>query len=200
MRHLLALSVILAGGCRNVASVAPVDLSSVRLPPGFHIDRFAGDLPGARSLALGAGGTVFVGTRDDVGEGRVYAVADRDGDGRAEATYIIAHGLFEPNGVAFRDGALYVAEVSRVWRYDGIEAALAFPPSPVLVSDAFPTDTDHGWKYLRFAPDGRLYIPIGSPCNVCLRDDPRYGSIMRMNADGSGLEIFARGIRNTVGF
>lgn len=200
-RALLVLALLVGGaGCRNVAGVAPVDLAAVRLPPGFSVSVYADNLPGARSLALGPGGTLFVGTRDDVGEGRVYAVADRDGDGRAEATYEIARGLFKPNGVALKGGALYVAEVSRVLRFDDIEARLAFPPAPVVVNDSFPTETDHGWKYLRFGPDGKLYIPVGSPCNVCERDDPRFGSIMRMEPDGSGLEIYARGIRNTVGF
>lgn len=105
-----------------------------------------------------------------------------------------------PNGVAFRDGALYVAEVNRVIRFDGIESRLADPGTPVVVNDGFPRDTHHGWKFIAFGPDGMLYIPVGAPCNVCERDDPRYASILRMRPDGTGLAIFAQGVRNTVGF
>jgi glucose/arabinose dehydrogenase len=105
-----------------------------------------------------------------------------------------------PNGVAFRDGALFVAEVSRVRRYDGIEARLKDPPNPAVVNDTFPRDTHHGWKFIRFGPDGYLYVPVGAPCNVCEEKDPRYASIMRLKPDGTGLELFAGGVRNTVGF
>jgi glucose/arabinose dehydrogenase len=199
----LAALVLAAAGCPNVAANRPVNLASVRLPPGFRIDVYAADVPGARSLALGSRGTVFVGTRDGGGGGRVYALVDSDGDQRADRTVIVAAGLTSPNGVAFRDGALYVAEIARVLRYDGIEAAVAAaatPPAPVVINDSFPRDFLHGWKYLRFGPDGWLYIPLGTPCNVCRPDDPRFGTILRMHPDGSGLEIFAAGIRNTVGF
>lgn len=195
----LLLSLAMCSGCPNVASNTQVDLSSVRLPAGFRIAVYASELPGARSLALGPSGTLFVGTRD-LGGGRVYAVVDRDGDQRADMTYTVASGLDSPNGVALRDGALYVAEISRVLRYDDIEARLASPPAPVVVSSAFPGDRHHGWKYLRFGPDGWLYVPVGAPCDNCERDDARYGTIMRMRPDGSDLQVYASGIRNTVGF
>lgn len=172
-------------------------LSSIKLPPGFHIVLYARDVEGARSLALGENGTLFVGSR---AEGKVYALQDTDGDFRADRRYVIARGLNSPNGVAFRNGALYVAEISRILRFDAIESHLANPPRPVVVNDSFPTEALHGWKFIRFGPDGYLYIPVGAPCNVCDRDDPRYASIMRMRPDGTGLEIFARGVRNTVGF
>jgi glucose/arabinose dehydrogenase len=141
---------------------------------------------------------VYVGTRDT--DGVVYAVRDTDGDGTADAVTTVARGLNMPNGVAFRDGALYVAEVHRVLRYDGIDDALGDPPDPVIVNDTFPHDRHHGWKFIRFGPDGRLYVPVGAPCNVCDPEDERYASLMRMNPDGAGLEVFAHGIRNTVGF
>jgi len=118
----------------------------------------------------------------------------------ADEVAVVADGLNSPNGVAFRGGALYVAEISRVLRFDHIEADPGHPPAPVVVNSSFPTDAHHGWKYIAFGPDGRLYVPVGAPCNICEQEDPRYASIMRMAADGSGLEIFARGIRNTVGF
>ena len=119
---------------------------------------------------------------------------------RADEVITIAHGLNEPNGVALRDGALYVAESSRVIRYDNIEDRLKNPPEPVVVSDNFPRQSGHEWKYLRFGPDGKLYVPIGAPCNICEPPDKRQASIARMNADGSDFEIFARGVRNSVGF
>ncbi len=139
----------------------------------------------------------FVGTRD---EGKVYAILDRNRDNIADEVHIIASGLNSPNGVALRGGALYVAEISRILRFDDIEARLKNPPQPVVVNSTLPKEKDHGWKFIRFGPDGMLYVPVGAPCNVCIRDDPRFASIMRMSPDGSGLEIFASGVRNTVGF
>ena len=172
------------------------DLAAIKLPPGFQISIYAEDVEGARSFAQGSHGTLFVSTRED----KVFALRDTNRDFRADEKFIIASGLFMPNGVAFRDGSLYIAEVNRVLRYDNIESNLASPPEPVVVTSAFPSDTWHGWKFIRFGPDGKLYIPVGAPCNVCEREDQRYATIMRMNIDGSGLEVFARGIRNTVGF
>jgi glucose/arabinose dehydrogenase len=130
----------------------------------------------------------------------VYAVVDRNKDQKADHMYLVARNLNMPNGVAFRDGALYVAEVSRILRFDKIEERLDNPPPPVVVHDTLPSDRHHGWKFISFGPDGLLYVPVGAPCNVCERDDERYASLLRMKPDGSGLEVFARGIRNTVGF
>lgn len=172
-------------------------LATIKLPIGFHIDLYASDVEGARSLCIGEGGTVFVGSR---AEGKVYALQDTDGDFRADRRYVIAHGLNTPNGVAFRNGALYVAEINRILRFDSIENRLSDPPQAVIVSDSFPSNPHHGWKFIRFGPDGYLYIPVGAPCNTCEENDPRYASIMRMRPDGTGLEIFARGVRNSVGF
>jgi glucose/arabinose dehydrogenase len=174
-----------------------VRLDLIRLPQGFKIDVYARNVENARSMAVGAKGSLFVGTRR---AGKVYAIVDRDGDGRADAVMTIAKGLNQPNGVAFRGGALYVAEISRVLRYDNIEERLTDPPKPVVVNDGFPRDKHHGWKYMRFGPDGLLYVPVGAPCNICNQGDERYATIMRMKPDGAGLEIFARGVRNTVGF
>jgi glucose/arabinose dehydrogenase len=168
---------------------------TIELPPGFRIDVYAGDVPGARSMALSPNGTLFVGTRD---EGKVYAITSKDAK-KADEVITIASGLHMPNGVAFRNGSLYVAEVSRILRYDDIEARLHDPPEPVVVYDRLPADEWHGWKFIRFGPDGKLYVPIGAPCNICEINDP-YATITRMNPDGSGFEIYARGIRNTVGF
>lgn len=174
-----------------------LELDQVKLPPGFSIEIYASPVPGARSLALGTDGTVYVGSRD---EGKVYALPNRSRGKTADAVITIATGLNMPNGVAFRDGSLYVAEVSRILRYDAIGSQLKNPPKPVVVSASFPKDRHHGWKFIRFGPDGLLYVPVGAPCNICEKKDPRYSSIMRMKADGSNLEIFAHGVRNTVGF
>ena len=168
----------------------------IELPPGFAISVYAENVPNAREMALGDGGTLFVGSRT---AGNVYAVVDADGDGRADRTVLIDSGLTLPSGVAFHQGALYVGAVSRVLRYDRIEERLDDPPEPVVVTDALPTNTHHGWKFIDFGPDGKLYVPVGAPCNVCVRQAP-YSSILRMNLDGSGMEVYARGVRNSVGF
>ena len=196
---LLAASLLLA--CSHGAPASPgsaplTSIAGIRLPPGFHIAVYA-DVPAARSLALGADGTVFVGTRTD---DKVYAVRDADGDHVAESVQVIASGLDTPNGVAYRDGDLYIAELSRISKLPSIDGKLAAPPKPVVVRDDLPSDAHHGWKYIAFGPDDKLYVPVGAPCNVCAKDDPRYASITRMNPDGSDFEVFARGIRNTVGF
>jgi glucose/arabinose dehydrogenase len=174
-------------------------LEQIKLPPGFAIEIYADGVPNARQMALGDKGTLFVGSRQ---ARSVYAVVDRDGDKKADQVYTIAKGLASPSGIAFRDGALYVAAISRVTRYDGIESKLESPPEPVVINDKLPAERGHGWKYLGFGPDGMLYVPVGAPCNVCDRsdDDERFATITRMKADGTGQEIFARGIRNTVGF
>ncbi|MAS37109.1 MAG: sorbosone dehydrogenase [Anaerolineaceae bacterium] len=170
-------------------------LDTITLPAGFAIDVYAADVTGARSMALGANGTVFVGTR----QGSVYALVDADGDHRADETLTIASGLNKPNGVAFRDGALYIAEISRILRLDDIESRLQNPPEPVLVTDAYPNNDYHGFKYIAFGPDDRLYVPVGVPCNVCAETED-YGILTSIQPDGSDYEVYARGIRNTVGF
>ena len=175
-------------------SVADERLATIRLPDGFVIEPFA-DVPNARQMAWGEQGTLFVGTRRD---GRVFAVTDGDGDGRGERVREIASGLQMPSGVAFRDGALYVGAVSTILRFDDIETRLDDPPAPVVVTDRLPSDQHHGWKVLGFGPDGYLYAPVGAPCNVC-RVDGYYGSVLRMRPDGSEIEVYARGVRNSVG-
>ena len=196
-RGLFLVAILMLLAAVPACSAADIRLAEVTLPPGFSIDLYAANVPGARSMAFGAKGTLFVGTR---GEGKVYALVDRNGDQRADEVITIARGLNMPNGVAFSDGALFVAEVSRVLRFDNIEERLKNPPRPVVVNESLPTKSHHGWKFIRFGPDGRLYVPVGAPCNVCEEKDPRFATIMRMNRDGRNLEIFARGVRNTVGF
>jgi glucose/arabinose dehydrogenase len=183
-------------GCSPARMQEGIHLDQIEMPPGFKISLYA-RVPGARSMALGAGGILFVGTRD---AGKVYAVLDNDGDHTADEIVVVAENLHVPNGVAVHDGSLYVAEINRVLRFDDIEADPENPGEAVVVNDSFPTDEHHGWKYIAFGPDSRLYVPVGAPCNICEREDQRYASIMRMAPDGRELEVFARGVRNTVGF
>jgi len=171
-------------------------LDSITMPAGFSIDLYA-RADGVRSLTLGPDGIVFAGSR---GTGNVYAIVDANKDGRAERVHVIARDLNQPNGVAYRDGALYIAEISRVLRIDDIAKKIGNPPKPVVVFDGYPTDQHHGWKFIAFGPDGRLYVPVGAPCNVCDEDNPVYASITRLDPAGTNMEVFARGIRNTVGF
>ena len=176
----------------------PVDfIHEIFVPEGFKIELFATDIINARSLARGPKGVFFVGSR---GEGSVYAVVDEDGDWKADTTYILASDLNMPNGVAYKDGDLYIAEVSRVSVMRNIAENLETPPNMETINDYFPTDKHHGWKYIAFGPDDKLYVPVGAPCNICLKNNEQYASIMRMNEDGSDLEVFASGIRNSVGF
>jgi glucose/arabinose dehydrogenase len=175
---------------------AELPLNDIKLPKGFSISVYA-EVENARSMALSPSGTLFVGNRN---EDKVYAVQDTDGDFKADKKYVLASGLTMPNGVAFRNGDLYFAEKNKIWKISKVESNLASPPKPELIYDKFPTDGSHGWKYIAFGPDGKLYIPVGAPCNICEPSEPIYASITRMNADGTGFEIFASGIRNTVGF
>jgi len=167
-------------------SVLPLD--KIELPKGFSIELFAYPVSGARSMSLSPSGTLFVGTRE---KGNVYAIKDNE-------TIILASNLNMPNGVAFKDGDLFVAEVNRVIIFKNIEMNLRNPTYHVLY-DNYPNESYHGWKFIRFGPDNNLYIPIGAPCNVCA-DENSFDSITRINSEGTNFEIFAKGIRNTVGF
>jgi glucose/arabinose dehydrogenase len=174
---------------------ADLPLHLIKMPKGFSISVYA-EVDNARSMALSPSGTLYVGNRNG---DKVYAVKDTDGDGKADKRWVIASGLNMPNGVAFKDGDLYVAEVSRIHKFAGIEGKLDAPGKSQIIYDQLPTETHHGWKYIAFGPDGKLYVPVGAPCNIC-EPKPIYASIHRMNADGSGLELYASGVRNTVGF
>jgi glucose/arabinose dehydrogenase len=177
------------------AAAAPgeIPLGKITLPPGFKIDLWASGISNARAMTWGANGTLFVSSRV---AGNVYAVVDKGGTREVKT---IAKGLNLPNGVAFRNGALYVAEISKISRYDGIESRLDNPPAPAVVYDILPRDVPHGWKYLAFGPDGKLYFNIGAPCNICMPPDT-HANISRINPDGTGFEYVARGVRNSVGF
>lgn len=178
-------------------SAFEASLAELRMPPGFHISLVTGRVPKARSLAVGAKGTIYAGTRQD---GTVFEVIDADGDWRADKVNRLVEGLFSPNGVAFRDGTLYIAEIHRLSKIERVEERATDEHVPTTtVAEVFPLKQHHGWKFIRFGPDGKLYVPVGAPCNVCAVEDP-YGTIHRINPDGTGLEVFAHGVRNSVGF
>ncbi|HEV8579682.1 MAG TPA: sorbosone dehydrogenase family protein [Thermoanaerobaculia bacterium] len=199
LRFFALLGVLLACAAPEAAQQpgGRLPLDRIKLPAGFSIAVFSDQVPGARSMTLSPKGILYVGTR---GPGKVYAVVDRNKDGRGDEVRTIASGLRSPNGVAWKDGALYVAEISRVLRFDGIDDRLTDPPKPKVVSDAYPSEGHHGWKFIRFGPDGKLYVPVGAPCNICDPDNPIYSTVTRLSPQGGKPEIFARGIRNTVGF
>jgi len=173
---------------------ADLPLNQIKLPKGFSISVYA-EVEDARSMALSPSGILFIGNK---GEDKVYAVKDTNGDGIADKKWILAKGLNMPNGVAFKDGDLYIAEVSKISKIKDVEKNLDSPKLEV-VYDKYPSDAHHGWKYIAFGPDGKLYVPVGAPCNICEPKDP-YASITRINADGTGMEVVQRGVRNTVGF
>lgn len=176
------------------AKTLPLD--KIKMPAGFVIEVYA-EVSNARSMAMSPEGTLYVGNRNG---DKVYAEMDVNGDYKADKRWVIASGLNMPNGVAVNDGDLYVAEVSRITRYDNIEANLGKAIKPTVVKDDFPTETHHGWKYIAFGPDGRLYVPVGAPCNICKSEKEIYASITSIKKDGSDLQVYANGVRNTVGF
>lgn len=178
-------------------SDAEAVLKKLRVPEGFVVSLYADNVPNARTLALGDNGVIYVGTRQ---QGSIYALQDTDADGVSDKRFELGKNLNLPNGVAFRNGSLYVAEINRIIRFDNIGKHLYDPPKPQIVYDQLPPDEHHGWKYLRFGPDNKLYTAVGAPCNICEPEKAIYGSLVRLNPDGSGFEILARGIRNTVGF
>ena len=188
---------VLGAGLGVSARQAPRPLGSLVLPAGFQADVFAENVGNARMMVLGPQGTVFVGSQY---AGNVYAVVDRDGDHKADRVVTIATGLRQPNGVAMRNGALYVATTSQILRFDDIEKHLDAPPAPVIVRDNLPNPNQgHTWKFIAFGPDDMLYMSVGAPCNVCA-SPPMVSAIVRMKPDGSNMEAFAEGIRNSVGF
>lgn len=176
----------------TVADKLPVN--KLKLPPGFKAEVWASGILDARGLRQGDKGTVFVSSLFVAG--KIYAVTDKGGKREVKT---IAEKLFLPNGIEFHKGSLYVATPKDITRYDNIEANLDNPPKPVMVYDKLPGDVPHGWKFIKIGPDGKLYVPVGAPCNICMPDD-KHAQIRRMNLDGSGEEVVANGVRNTVGF
>jgi glucose/arabinose dehydrogenase len=177
----------------------PVDklpLDKIKLPAGFKAEVWSSGHPGARTMVMGDKGTMFMGTRII---GRVYAITDQDGKRTAK---VLLQGLTQPNGLAFHNGSLYVFAINKVYRYDNIEDHLDNPPQAVELTANYnlPDTVHHNWKYVAIGPDGKMYVQVGSNCNICETNPGIHGQIRRYNLDGTGMEIVARGIRNTVGF
>ena len=194
-----ALTLLLGSllGASAAVDAKPLPLSKLNLPDGFVIEQYA-EVPNARQMTRGGEGVIYVGTRR---KGKVYAVVDNDGDHKSDEVHLIDSNLNMPSGLAYRDGDLYVGAVNKVLVYRDIDSQLADPPKAELLTDQLPGEQHHGWKYLGFGPDGKLYIPVGAPCNICLSKNPQFASILRMDVSKpEQLESYASGIRNTVGF
>jgi glucose/arabinose dehydrogenase len=176
------------------ADKLPVD--KIKLPAGFKAELWSSGHPGGRTMVQGPKGTIFMGSRVI---GRVYAITEKDGKREAK---VLLQGLTQPNGLAIKDGALYVFAINKVFRYDNIEDKLDNPGQGEELTEKFglPDTIHHNWKYVDFGPDGKLYVQVGANCNICELNPGTHGQIRRYNADGSGMEIVARGVRNTVGF
>jgi glucose/arabinose dehydrogenase len=175
------------------AAADKLPTAKLKVPAGFNIEVYASGMANARSLALGDKGTVFVGSRL---VGKVYAITNKDGKREVKTLY---SDMYRPNGVAFKNGTLYIAELSKVSKVDKIEDMLDSPPKPTMIYDSLPKDEAHGWKFIAIGPDNKLYVPVGQPGNNVLHDKD-HGQIRRINLDGSGAEVVAVGVRNTVGF
>lgn len=184
---------------RNVAPLpfgAPADklpVAELKLPKGFKVDVYAGGIPNARSLRLGDKGTVFVSNRV---LDKIYAVVDKNGKREVK---VIASGLDRPNGLAFHQGTLYIAEGTRISKLEKIEDNLDSPPKPVVIYSDFLNHQSHGWKFMALGPDNMLYVNVGSPCNIC-EPPATNGQLRRISLDGSKAEVYVRGVRNSVGF
>lgn len=191
MRYALAAWLLMMAS----AQAAPLPVSSLVLPPGFRIELFA-RVPNARQMTLGKT-MLFVGS---MREGKVYALPLNAPPRATRRPVVIADGLEMPVGVAYRNGDLYISAVSRILRLRDVEARIQRPGTPDVVSDAYPDETHHGWKFIAFGPDGRLYVPVGAPCNVCEPDPARYATLTALDVTSGRIEVIARGVRNSVGF
>ena len=180
-------------GKLTATPASEIPIGSFKLPPGFRAEIWATGMPGARAMARGDGGKIYIGTR---GIGRVYEVTD---NGAQRTSRVVVDKLVQPSGVAFNNGALYVMAIDKVLRYDGIERNAGVTPVDMTAVFNLPREQHHNWKYIAFGPDGKLYVPFGAPCNIC-EPSQEYAQIRRYNADGSGMEVIARGVRNTQGF
>jgi glucose/arabinose dehydrogenase len=175
------------------AAADKLPLAQLKLPKGFKIEVYASGIPDARSLRIGDKGTVFVSNRV---RDNVSAILDKNGKRDVK---VIASGLDRPNGLAFKDGTLYIAEGTKISKLDKIEDNLDNPPKPVVIYSDFPNHQAHGWKFMALGPDNKLYVNVGAPCNICIPPDSN-SQIRRLNLDGSGAEPYIRGNRNSVGF
>ena len=180
-------------GKLTATPASEIPVQSFKLPPGFKAEIWATGMPGARAMTRADNGKIYIGTR---GIGRVYELTD---NGSARTSRVLVDKLVQPAGVAYANGTLYVMAIDKVLRYDGINTNPAVAPVDVTAAFQLPKEQHHNWKYIAFGPDGKLYVPFGAPCNIC-EPGQEYAQIRRYNADGSGMEVIARGVRNTQGF
>ena len=181
-------------GKMTATPVSDIPINKLKLPPGFKIEVWATGMPGARAMALGDNGKVYIGTR---AIGRVYEVTD---NGKERTSRVVVDKLVQPAGVAFNNGSLYVMAIDKVLRFDGIDKNASVTPVDLTAKFNLPPNQHHNWKYIAFGPDGKLYVPFGAPCNICEPPTAEYAQIRRYNPDGSGMEVLATGVRNSVGF
>ena len=181
---------------RPQEKISDPDLESLTLPDGWQIEYYARDIENARQMCRIGDYGLVIGTRS---AGLVHYLQDLDKDYKADTSIVIADGLYMPNGVALIGDDLYVAEVNRIICFRGFARDPFANYIAEVVFDSLPSDRHHGWKYMAVGPDDKLYFPVGAPCNVC-EAKPIYSSICRMKTDGSEFEIFAHGVRNSVGF
>ena len=194
MKRIAKLCLVAFVLAAEISAADDAGIGDIELPPGFSIEVYA-DVPNARSLALGEDGVVFVSNRR---ANSVYAVVPQ-GDTSADV-FELATGLSTPNGIAFHEGDLYVAEIDRILRFTDISGRLNDNPEPEVLDIDLPAERHHGWRYIGFGPDGKLYVSIGAPCNICDRAEEGFAQIVRMNPDGTERETYAHGVRNSVGF
>jgi glucose/arabinose dehydrogenase len=181
-------------GKMTATPVSDIPINKLKLPPGFKSEVWATGMPGARAMALGDNGKVYIGTR---AIGRVYEVTD---NGKERTSRVVVDKLVQPAGVAFNNGSLYVMAIDKVLRFDGIDKNASVTPVDLTAKFNLPPNQHHNWKYIAFGPDGKLYVPFGAPCNICEPPTAEYAQIRRYNPDGSGMEVLATGVRNSVGF
>lgn len=192
------LATLFLSGCATAtASLKPGDpVPEIHVPEGFHVSVYAGPLEDARSMALGDDGTIYIGTRD---AGNVYAIQDRNGDGVADESRVLVKDLVLPNGLAFVQGSLYIADMTGIRRVTTEKLQSSSPVIPETLFEGFPAKKHHGWKYLKAGPDGKLYLAVGVPCNICKPEDPYEGRLLRMDPSNPKPEVLAEGLRNSVG-
>ncbi len=195
----IVLLLLLNSNALLADSSTPLPLDKLKLPPGFSISIYAEKLPGARTLASSDSGVIFIGTR---GEGKVYALIPAKNVNEKMRMITLLTGLNEPNGVAYYQGDLYVAETNRILKYEKVETHIDNMPAPIVLTDQLPNEKWHGYRVLHVGPDKKLYVAIGMPCNTCFHrnDQPLFGTIARMSLNGKDLEVYALGVRNSVGF
>ena len=194
----LLLIILSFVGCND----GPRDGSSnlnLTINPGFEIQVFASEIDSPRQLAQDKNGRIYVGSKKS---GKIFAIQDTDNNGQVDEKILIAENLIMATGVSIFDGHLFFSEVDKIWKIENIADFINIDPNilpkKILVTDNLPSDTWHGWKWLKHDEEGHLYTNVGAPCNACERDDPRYATILKLNNDS--WDYVARGVRNSVGF